>query len=68
MTRPRVAPGGLRELGPVNWLLCRILSRFAGTRDAHHIRLLHWLQRKFALPYELVMRRLNDRLHRVADE
>jgi NAD(P)-dependent dehydrogenase (short-subunit alcohol dehydrogenase family) len=32
------------------------------------IRLLHWLQRKFAPSYELVMRLLNDRLHRVTDE
>ena len=32
------------------------------------IRLGHWLQRKFALPYELAMRYLNDRLHRVARE
>jgi AhpD family alkylhydroperoxidase len=35
LSPPRVTPGGLRELGPVNWLLCRVLSRFAGTRDAH---------------------------------
>ena len=27
------------------------------------VRLGHWLQRKFALPYELAMRQLNDRLH-----
>jgi NAD(P)-dependent dehydrogenase (short-subunit alcohol dehydrogenase family) len=26
------------------------------------VRIGHWFQRKFALPYELVMRRLNDRL------
>lgn len=32
------------------------------------IRLGHWLQRKFALPYELAMRYLNDRLHRVTRE
>lgn len=31
---PRIAPGGLRELGPLNWLLCRALSRLAGTADA----------------------------------
>lgn len=30
------------------------------------IRIGYWFQRKFALPYELVMRRLNDVLHRVA--
>lgn len=30
------------------------------------IRLLHWIQRKFAPPYEWIMRKLNDRLHAVA--
>jgi AhpD family alkylhydroperoxidase len=35
MTSPRIDPGGLRELGLVNWLLCRIISRAAGVRDAH---------------------------------
>jgi NAD(P)-dependent dehydrogenase (short-subunit alcohol dehydrogenase family) len=29
------------------------------------IRVGHWFQQKFALPYEWVMRRLNDRLHRL---
>jgi NAD(P)-dependent dehydrogenase (short-subunit alcohol dehydrogenase family) len=29
------------------------------------VRLGHWFQRKLALPYELVMRRLNDHLHRL---
>ena len=32
------------------------------------IRIGYWFQRKFALPYELVMRRLNDVLHRVASQ
>lgn len=35
MTSPRVAPGGFFELGPINWALCRVISRFAGTDDAH---------------------------------
>jgi AhpD family alkylhydroperoxidase len=34
MTVPRIAPGGLDELGPLNWLICRVLSRVAGVRDA----------------------------------
>ncbi|MBZ5709967.1 carboxymuconolactone decarboxylase family protein [Nannocystis pusilla] len=34
MTAPRIEPGGLEELGLVNWLLCRVLSRAAGVRDA----------------------------------
>jgi AhpD family alkylhydroperoxidase len=32
---PRIEPGRLRELGLVNWLLCRLISRGAGVPDAH---------------------------------
>lgn len=35
MSTPRVAPGGRRELGVVNHLLARALSRGAGVREAH---------------------------------
>ena len=35
MTTPRIHPGGLKELGLVNWLFCRVISRAAGVRDAH---------------------------------
>lgn len=35
VSRPRIAPGSLRELGLFNWVVCRVLSRAAGTRDAH---------------------------------
>jgi AhpD family alkylhydroperoxidase len=31
----RVEPGRLRELGLLNWLVCRALSRGAGVPDAH---------------------------------
>ncbi|MEU1428990.1 carboxymuconolactone decarboxylase family protein [Nocardia sp. NPDC005746] len=34
-TKPRIAPGRLRELGPVNWVVWQALSRAAGTDDAH---------------------------------
>ncbi|MGN2635567.1 carboxymuconolactone decarboxylase family protein [Nocardia takedensis] len=34
-TRPRIAPGRLRELGPINWAVWQVLSRAAGTGDAH---------------------------------
>ncbi|MBO0856737.1 MAG: carboxymuconolactone decarboxylase family protein [Nocardia sp.] len=34
-TSPRIAPGRLRELGPVNWLVWQVLSRATGTDDAH---------------------------------
>ncbi|HEY8482250.1 MAG TPA: carboxymuconolactone decarboxylase family protein [Spirillospora sp.] len=31
MTAPRATPGGLRDVGVVNWLACRALGRAAGT-------------------------------------
>ncbi|OUZ07165.1 4-carboxymuconolactone decarboxylase [Aeromicrobium sp. PE09-221] len=31
---PRVAPGGWRELGPVNWLICCAMARAAGVPEA----------------------------------
>ncbi|MFB8005306.1 carboxymuconolactone decarboxylase family protein [Nocardia sp. NPDC056000] len=34
-TQPRIAPGRLRELGPINWVVWQALSRAAGTEDAH---------------------------------
>ncbi|HEY5854347.1 MAG TPA: carboxymuconolactone decarboxylase family protein [Aldersonia sp.] len=35
MTSPRVRPGRLRELGPINWVVWRVVSRVQGTPDAH---------------------------------
>lgn len=35
LTTQRVAPGGLAELGLVNWTLWKVLSRAAGTANAH---------------------------------
>ncbi|GAA3548600.1 hypothetical protein AFL01nite_23500 [Aeromicrobium flavum] len=35
MREPRIAPGRLRQLGPVNHLLGKVLSRGAGVREAH---------------------------------
>lgn len=32
--RPRITPGRLRELGPVNWAAWQVLSRASGTADA----------------------------------
>ncbi|WP_280256824.1 carboxymuconolactone decarboxylase family protein [Nocardia wallacei] len=34
-TKPRIEPGRLRELGPVNWAVWQVISRAAGTADAH---------------------------------
>jgi len=31
----RVPPGTFAELGPINWILCRLLSLGAGVPDAH---------------------------------
>lgn len=31
----RLPPATLADLGPLNWLLCRAISRAAGTREAH---------------------------------
>jgi len=33
--KPRIEPGRLRELGPVNWVVWQALSRAARTPDAH---------------------------------
>lgn len=33
-SRPRITPGRLRELGPVNWVAWQALSRASGTADA----------------------------------
>lgn len=35
MSAPRIEPGRLRELGPINWALWRALSFGAGAPDAH---------------------------------
>ncbi len=35
MRAPRVTPGGFRELGPLNFVLGKLLSRGAGVREAH---------------------------------
>ncbi len=35
MSTPRVSPGGLRELGPINWAVVRAMSLATGTDNAH---------------------------------
>ncbi|OZD15303.1 MULTISPECIES: carboxymuconolactone decarboxylase family protein [Nocardiaceae] len=35
LSTPRIPTGTFKELGPINWALCRILSKVAGTPDAH---------------------------------
>ncbi|MFR9752893.1 carboxymuconolactone decarboxylase family protein [Nocardia sp. 004] len=34
-SQPRISPGRIRELGPVNWVVWQIVSRATGTSDAH---------------------------------
>ncbi|MGB3772793.1 MAG: carboxymuconolactone decarboxylase family protein [Rhodococcus sp. (in: high G+C Gram-positive bacteria)] len=36
MTTPRIAPGRtIRELGPVNWVICRAVAKLGGVREGH---------------------------------
>lgn len=35
MTTPRITPGGLRELGPFNWVFAKAAARVIGVQDAH---------------------------------
>lgn len=35
MSTPRISPGHLRELGPVNWAVVRAMSLATGTDNAH---------------------------------
>lgn len=35
MSTPRVSPGHLRELGPINWVIVRAMSLATGTDNAH---------------------------------
>ncbi|KIQ16812.1 4-carboxymuconolactone decarboxylase [Rhodococcus sp. Leaf7] len=36
MTSPRIAPGRtIRELGPVNWVVCRIVAKLGGVEEGH---------------------------------
>lgn len=35
MTAPRITPGTFSQLGPVNWAICRVVSRAVHAPDAH---------------------------------
>ncbi|MFH5211660.1 carboxymuconolactone decarboxylase family protein [Antrihabitans spumae] len=35
MSSPRIQPGRFKELGPINWVLWRVISKGAGATDAH---------------------------------
>ncbi|NUP05852.1 MAG: carboxymuconolactone decarboxylase family protein [Polyangiaceae bacterium] len=35
MSTQRIAPGGFRELGLVNWIVCRAIARVSGVAEAH---------------------------------
>lgn len=47
MSGPRVEPGRASDLGLVNWVLCKIISRAAGVRDAHLFSVLGRQRRLF---------------------
>ncbi|MBV9512776.1 MAG: carboxymuconolactone decarboxylase family protein [Mycobacteriaceae bacterium] len=44
MTAPRIEPGGLRELGPINWAIARISARTVRVPEMHLFTVLgqHW--------------------------
>ena len=35
MSTPRITPGGLSDLGPINWIFARTAARVIGVNDAH---------------------------------
>jgi AhpD family alkylhydroperoxidase len=44
MTGPRIDPGGLRELGPINWVIAKISARSIRIPEMHLFTVLgqHW--------------------------
>lgn len=47
MTAPRVDPGGLRELGPINWVFCKLAARRVRVPEIHLFTVLGQHQRLF---------------------
>ncbi|EYT61678.1 4-carboxymuconolactone decarboxylase [Dietzia sp. UCD-THP] len=45
--RPRIRPGGFRELGPVGWAVNRVGARVTGSRDVHLFATLGRARRLF---------------------
>ncbi|MET3861534.1 alkylhydroperoxidase family enzyme [Dietzia sp. 2505] len=45
--RPRIRPGGFRELGPVGWAVNRVGARVTGSRDVHLFATLGRVRRLF---------------------
>ncbi|MFT4127945.1 MAG: carboxymuconolactone decarboxylase family protein [Gordonia sp. (in: high G+C Gram-positive bacteria)] len=35
MSTPRIAPGGLTDLGPINWVFAKAAARVTGVHDTH---------------------------------
>ncbi|HMT51191.1 MAG TPA: carboxymuconolactone decarboxylase family protein, partial [Dietzia sp.] len=46
-SRPRIRPGGFRELGPVGWAVNRVGARVTGSRDVHLFATLGHARRLF---------------------
>ena len=57
MTAPRVEPGGLRELGLINWAFCKIAARVARVPQVHLFTTLGQHKRLFRtwLPFAAVL-------------
>ena len=55
--RPRISPGGLRQLGPLGWAAARIGARVSATRDVHLFSTLGHARRLFPawLAYSAMM-------------
>ena len=70
MTAPRVDPGGLRELGPINWAIAKIAARRVRAPEMHlftvlgqHRRLfLAWLPVSSVLLYRGKLRKQDTEL------
>jgi AhpD family alkylhydroperoxidase len=57
MTAPRIQPGGLRQLGPINWVLARIAARTMRVPQVHLFTTLGQHKRlfRFWLPFGAVL-------------
>lgn len=57
MTGPRIEPGGFRELGLVNWVICKVMARGIRRPEFHLFTILgqHKLLLKVFAPYSAVL-------------
>jgi alkylhydroperoxidase family enzyme len=57
VTGPRIEPGGLRELGPVNWVIAKVTARGARVPEFHLFTTLGQNKRllKAFIPYSAIL-------------